>query len=274
MLRKIKSGEHNLKKDAMRQISLLEMLSEKKRLDIRTVVEALSISEATARRLFTDLEKSGKLIRTHGGIQAAPEIAPDYSFRLSSVLHTPEKNAIGAAAARHVNSGDRIYLDSGTTVLKMADALASRIRHGEICGVSIVTNSLSCMDNLSELTEVILTGGIIRPSRRDACGPLAEKNLAMYHFDKAFLGADAISSNGDLLTTDDRTAIMNEVVIRNSGIVFILADSSKFGGKAFVTYANLRKIKTIIISDENMSRNNHNELRAMNIKTEVAVVKN
>ena len=80
-----------MKKDAIRQIRLLEMLSEKKRLDIRTVVEALSISEATARRLFTDLEKSGKLIRTHGGIQAAPEIAPDYSFRLSSVQHTLKK---------------------------------------------------------------------------------------------------------------------------------------------------------------------------------------
>ncbi len=263
-----------MKKDAKRRIRLLEMLSEKKRLDIRTVVEALSISEATARRLFADLEQSGKLIRTHGGIQAAPETAPDYSFRLSSVRHTPEKNAIGAAAAMHVNSDDRIYLDSGTTVLKMADALASRIRHGEISGISIVTNSLSCMDNLSELTEVIITGGIIRPSRRDACGPLAEKNLALYHFDKAFLGADAISPNGDLLTTDDRTAIMNEMVIRNSGTVFILADSSKFDGKAFVTYANLKNFKAIVVSDENMSKKNRNELRAMNVKTEVVVVKN
>ena len=262
-----------MKKDAIRQIRLLEMLSEKKRLDIRTVVEALSISEATARRLFTNLEKSGKLIRTHGGIQAAPEIAPDYSFRLSSVLHTPEKNAIGAAAARHVNSGDRIYLDSGTTVLKMADALASRIRHGEVSGVSIVTNSLSCMDNLSELTEVIITGGIIRPERRDICGPLAEKNLSIYHFDKAFLGADAISPDGDLLTTDDRTAIMNEMVIRNSGTVFILADSSKFGGKAFVTYANLKNIKAIFISDDKLSQRKRFELRAMKIKTEVMVVK-
>lgn len=261
-----------MKKDAIRQIRLLEMLSEKKRLDIRTVVEALSISEATARRLFTDLEKSGKLIRTHGGIQAAPEIAPDYSFRRSSVLHTPEKNAIGAAAARHVNSGDRIYLDSGTTVLKMADALASRIRHGEVSGISIVTNSLSCMDNLSELTEVILTGGIIRPERRDICGPLAEKNLSLYHFDKAFLGADAISANGDLLTTDDRTAIMNEMVIRNSGTIFILADSSKFGSKAFVTYSNLKKIKAIVISDENISRKNRSELCAVNIKAEIVAV--
>ncbi len=262
-----------MKKDAIRQIRLLEMLSEKKRLDIRTVVEALSISEATARRLFTDLEKSGKLIRTHGGIQAAPEIAPDYSFRLSSVQHTPEKNAIGAAAAMHINSGDRIYLDSGTTVLKMADALASRIRHGEISGISIVTNSLSCMDNLSELTEVILTGGIIRPERRDICGPLAEKNLSLYHFDKAFLGADAISANGDLLTTDDRTAIMNEMVIRNSGTVFILADSSKFGSKAFVTYANLNGINATIIFDDKLSQKKRIELRAMKIKTEVLAVK-
>lgn len=262
-----------MKKDAIRRIRLLEMLSEKKRLDIRTVVEVLSISEATARRLFADLENSGKLIRIHGGIQAAPEIAPDYSFRLSSVQHTPEKNAIGAAAARHVNSGDRIYLDSGTTVLKMANSLASRIRHGEVNGISIVTNSWSGVDNLSEVTEVILTGGIIRPERRDLCGPLAEKNLSLYHFDKAFLGADAISANGDLLTTDDRTAIINEMVIRNSSTVFILADSSKFGSKAFVTYANLNEINATIISDDKLSQKKRIELRAMKIKTEVLAVK-
>ncbi len=258
----------------MRQICLLEMLSEKKRLDIKSVVDALSISEATARRLFIDLEKSGKLIRIHGGIQAAPEIAPDYSFRLSAVCRTPEKNAIGAAAAKNVHSGDRIYLDSGTTVLKMADALASRLRHGEISKVSIVTNSLSCMDNLSELAEVILVGGIIRPARRDVCGPLAEKNLVLYHFNKAFLGADAIVPSGDLLTTDDRTAIINEVVIRNSDTVFILTDSSKFSSKAFVAYANLKNINAIVISDEKMSKKSLNELRSMNVKTEIIAVKN
>jgi len=36
----------------------------------------------------------------------------------------------------------------------------------------------------------------------------------------------------------------------------------------------LKNIKAIVISDEKMSKRNRNELRSMNIKTEVVIVKN
>ena len=261
-----------MKKNELRKLRLLGMLSAEKRLDIGSVVKELQISEATARRLFAALEKDKKLIRVHGGVQWAPEAAPDYSFLLSAARQTEEKTAIGYEAARQVRSGNHIYLDSGTTVIQMAHALADRLRMGEIKKVTIVTNALSGMDVLAELAEVITVGGIFRPSRRDVCGPLAEKYLASYHFDKAFLGVDAISPAGELLTTDDRTAIMNETVLRNSAEVFILADSKKFEGKAFVAYAQLGDIAATIISDGGQKKKALAKLRTRNIRIKTVAV--
>lgn len=255
-----------MSKFEIRETRLLEMLSEMKRIDVKTVVDALKVSEATARRLFADLEKQGRLIRVHGGVQATIEGAPDYSFRLSNVHGVLEKTAIGEEAAKCVNTGDCIYLDSGTTILKMAKALATRLKLEEIRNVSILTNSLPCIESLGEITDVIFSGGIYRPSRRDFCGPLAEKNLTLYRFDKAFLGVDAISSAGDLLTTDDRTAVLNEMVIRNSVESFVLADSSKFNEKAFVAYARMGNMKTTLITDKNLKPGILKKIRGMKVK--------
>ena len=82
-----------MNKQKLREIKLLELLKSRGRLDVATVTSKLAVSEATARRLFAELEKGGKLLRVHGGIQAAPELSNDYSFRLSAAQNTAAKEA-------------------------------------------------------------------------------------------------------------------------------------------------------------------------------------
>jgi len=234
-----------LKKKDLRIFKLLEMLRMHHRLNIATVVEKLQISEATARRLFSELESQNKLIRTHGGVQLAPELESGYSFKVSAAMYTTEKKIIGIAAAKEVRSGDKIFLDSGTTVLKMSDALAERIRRHEIKDITVVTNSISYINNLAEVCNVLLVGGFMRPERLDICGPLAENNLQKYHFNKSFFGADAISLTGELMTTDELTGKINRIAIEHSQKNFLLATSDKFGKTSFVSYQKLNSNFTI-----------------------------
>ena len=98
-----------------RTIRLLEMLQLNKRLDVKTVAEELDISEATARRFFSQLEDEGKVIRVHGGVQLAQQLGYDYSFRVQAAHRQHQKTMIGVRAAELVNDHDRIFLDSGTT---------------------------------------------------------------------------------------------------------------------------------------------------------------
>jgi DeoR family fructose operon transcriptional repressor len=233
-------------KQELREVKLLEMLKAKSQLDIAEVTATLDVSEATARRLFARLEEDNKLIRVHGGIKAAPELRGDYSFQLSAAQSNEQKEAIGRSAARLVNDNERLFLDAGTTVLKMAEALTLRIRTGELKGITVVTNSLSLLNNLAGECEVILLGGRIRPDRRDVCGPLTRGNLEKFRLEKAFFGVDAVSMDGELMTTDSETAETNSMFIQRSKEAIVLADSEKIGQNSLVTFAGLEDITTFI----------------------------
>jgi len=125
-----------MNKQKLREIKLLELLKSHGRLDVATVTKELIVSEATARRLFAKLEEESKLLRIHGGVQAAPELSNDYSFRFSAAQNLDKKEAIGKKAAATVKSGSRLFMDAGTTVLKMAEALSLRLQTGEIKNIT------------------------------------------------------------------------------------------------------------------------------------------
>jgi len=249
-------------KNEIRTTKLLEMLQVQKEIEVKTVSESLKISEATVRRFFAHLEKEGKVIRTHGGVRLVPQLGYDYSYRISIVHRQHEKATIGKAAADLVGSNDRIFLDSGTTVLKMAEALAIRIQLKEIKDIVVLTNSLSHIETVGRLCKVILLGGEIRVERRDVCGTIAERNLRLFHVDKAFIGADAVNPAGELMTTDERTSRLNELVVERSDKVFVLADSEKFNKSSFIIYSSLQSIDTLI-TDEGISEETFNYIKKL-----------
>jgi DeoR/GlpR family transcriptional regulator of sugar metabolism len=241
-----------------RTIKLLDMLQLNKRLDVKTVADNLGISEATARRFFSQLEDEGKVIRVHGGVQLAQQLGYDYSFRVQAAHRQDQKALIGARAAEMVDDGDRLFLDSGTTVLKLAEILSVKLQTGELKGIVVLTNSISHVETVARWCKVILVGGEIRAERLDVCGSVAEKTLMMFHLDKAFFGADAVSLTGGCMTTDERTSTINELVVERAEKAYVLADSSKFDKTSFIRYASLEQIDTIItdpgVGEETLKR--------------------
>lgn len=225
---------------------LLEMLRINQKLEIDTVAEALGVSEATVRRLFVRLDREGKVIRTHGGVRLAPQLGVHYSYSVSASHRSREKAAIGHAAAELIESGEEIYLDSGTTVLKLAESMSQRFQAGDLDGVTVLTNSLVLVDVLARWCKVILPGGEARTDRRDLCGPVAEESIRRFRVSRAFFGADAVHLTGGFMTTDERTASLNSLAIRGAGRSYVLADAEKFGRDAFVSYATLADVDLVI----------------------------
>jgi len=228
---------------------VLDALQVHGKLSVQEVTTLIDVSEATARRLFVKLEDRGLVVRTFGGIRPVDSNSSHYSFKDSSRHMIKEKNAIGEEAAREVADDDQVFLDSGTTVLAMARTLARRIKAGEIRGLRVVTNSLIIAEQLSELCKVIFVGGEIRAERRDACGFLADELMKKLHVKKAFLGCDACSFENGLMTTDERTARMNQIVMNNAASIYILADAQKIGAVSFVSYGTLEKVHAFVVDD-------------------------
>ena len=168
-----------------------------------------------------------------------------------------EKVAIRNYCASLIESGERIFCDSGTTVQQIALALINRIKNDEIHDIVILTNSLANFDPIANYCKVILIGGEVRLSRLDVCGSVAEDVLKKFHISKAFMGADGIHITKGFMTTDERTSGMNEIVLNDADTTYVMADSSKFNKTSFISYAGLDKVHEVVtdwnLSDETRS---------------------
>ena len=241
-------------KVSIRETQILVELKKRGQLESKEIMELFQISESTARRMCVDLGKRGLAIRTFGGIRCLPEhssASVAYSYDIRETEHAEMKQKIGEYASSLVEDGDIIFINGGTTVQKMAEALIERLRREELKNISILTNSIASAELLAGYCTVMLTGGRLRAERRDMAGFLSEQMVRNAHFDKCFIGVDGISMNmnGGLVALDVDTANLDGMVVDQSDAAFILADSSKFDRPCFVTYARFQSKHTIITDD-------------------------
>ena len=229
-----------------REQKLVELLQSYRRLDISQVADWLEVSETTARRMCSKLESRKKVIRVHGGVQLSEQYFNDFSYQNKELHFLHEKVAIGDYCASIINSGERIFCDSGTTVHQFVLSLVNRIKAGELSDIVIVSNSLANFDPIADYCKVILLGGEVRLSRLDVCGSVAEEVLKKFHITKAFLGADGVSLKKGFMTTDERTAQMSEIVLADADSSMVLVDSSKFDKSSFISYANPSMIDEVV----------------------------
>ncbi len=236
-----------MQKKLNREEALLRRLRQTGSISLGEAMQLFAISEATARRLFSALEESGEALRCYGGIRLATA-SEGYSFPKREQESREEKTRIGALAASLVESGDAIYLDSGTTILQMALALNERIFAGAFQNLRIFTNSIA---NITALTpslqvKVILLGGEYCMERRDFSGSLTEGYLEPFHFDKCFLGADGVTLDAGFCSDLASISGLNARVMRQSGHSFALLSSEKFGRSALMSYAKIGSMQSIV----------------------------
>ena len=143
---------------------LMEELTKKQQMSIHEATEYLKISQATARRLFTKLEEKGRLVRTHGGVRITERALIDYQFEDLTNRQIDEKMRIGKYAASTVESGDAIYLDSGTTLTFMAYELLKEaiVQAKEKSDIVVVSggSSKGKKDMTAQLIDELTTPGV------------------------------------------------------------------------------------------------------------------
>ena len=231
-----------------REQELMSRLSLLQKLTLSDAMDLLNISESTARRLFSKLEKEGFAIRTHGGIQCISHAMTLYSFEQGARTNIEKKTAIAREACRQLEDGDVIFCDSGTTMQCFCTEMIYHLKKEKL-NIVVYTNSLANLELLQPYMSVTLMGGEYRPNRKDFCGYLTEQALGNLYFNKCFIGADGCINASRFTTTDFETARMNEIAMRNSERVIMLADSSKFSSNAHVAYAPIEALDIIITDD-------------------------
>lgn len=189
--------------------------------------ERLGVSASTVRRDLARLQREGRLARTYGGALVR-DVFHERSFVESERLNRRAKSAIAAAAVDLVPAEGTVFVDAGTTCLALAQLLVAR---GPL---TVVTRGLESALALSRAgnVDVVIVGGRVQPLSHGVIGPLSALALERYHFDVAFLGADAVDSVRGLgEPTVDETWIKERAAAVADRVV-LLADSSKLEQRA------------------------------------------
>ncbi|MGF6372347.1 DeoR family fructose operon transcriptional repressor [Paraburkholderia sp. RAU6.4a] len=191
--------------------------------DVSALCEHFGMSEATVRRDLRALADERRIVRTYGGAAASLGIhEPEESLDSRRESFREQKEAIARAAVSHVQDGDAIFLDGGTTTAAMARLLAGRRE------VRVVTNNLLAVNTLAASeVPVTLIGGDLRPTSMSTLGPLAQLALSRLSVDKAFLGADGVVADRGLCEASAEQAYLKECVIRQAAQLFVLVTSHK-----------------------------------------------
>ena len=218
-----------------RQARILDMVASRGSASVPELAEVLDTSESTVRRDLEKLDSAGKLTKVHGGATrlGTSSVTRDLTLPERSGMHAAEKLRIARYAASLVRPDDFVYIDAGSTTGAMIELLAQT-------RATYVTCSVSHALHLVELgCQVIVIGGELKGVTDALVGPDALDTLSRYHFSVGFWGANGITAEGGLTTPDRSEAIVKRVSMERCERAYVLADASKLGLVASVTFAEL-----------------------------------
>jgi DeoR/GlpR family transcriptional regulator of sugar metabolism len=230
-----------------RRQKIQEVLEQNGRVTIQEVVAKFKVSAVTARADLDVLSERGVALRSHGGAVRQLNPATDYPLRVKETLHYAEKMRIGEAAIHLIKAHQTIILDSGSTTA----LIAKKIKAARIQPLTIITNGLNIAYELAETDGIsmIMIGGILRRSSSSFVGPQAVRMLQDLHADHLFLAVDGLHADAGLSTPDILEAQLNNVMIRMSNEVTVVADSSKFGRRSLSLIGGVECARRIITDD-------------------------
>ena len=114
--------------------------------------------------------------------------------------------------------------------------------------ISILTNAINIAMELvsSNVSDVIVTGGTLRPRSYELVGYEADAMIAKFHLDIAIIGIDGISISQGISTYTIAEAHTASLYINHAKETWVVADHTKIGKVAPALIAPLSNINTLI----------------------------
>ena len=211
-----------------RRQRLAGLLARHHYLSLGELCDRLDVSEPTARRDLAALAADRSITRTRGG--ALVEYNQKFpSFRERLGRASAVKRRLAETAARLLKPGQTVWLDGGTTVYYVAEALADRRPPGLV----VVTHNMPAAELLADLgdVDVHLLGGQYFRRTSLLLGPRTVSAARRWRFDVALLGVEGIDRAGLWNSLRDVVSLQR-AVLRASALSVVLADAVKFGRRA------------------------------------------
>jgi DeoR/GlpR family transcriptional regulator of sugar metabolism len=227
---------------------IMQELEEKGSVRVADLSRQLECSEVTIRNDIQKLEEKGLLYRTHGGATKS-DAQVTLAYGAGNVYKfADKKQRIAEKAYEYIEDRDTIILDDAS----ISYYLAKCIRENVSKHLVVITNSLVAAGLLSEAKHVdlILLGGHVGGKFACTAGDVTIRNLEECRADKAFISAYGINFEVGITSIDTPKMQVKKAIINAANEVYLLADSSKFGGGYVLSVCPLSRIKRIITDSD------------------------
>jgi DeoR family lactose phosphotransferase system repressor len=211
------------------------------------LAEGLHVSTMTVRRDCDELAKSGKIIKTIGGIQQAhaPPSLYENAVRERIATNQDEKRAIAAKALSLIQNNQTVFLYGGTTNLFLAKLVAD-----QRTGLTIVTNSaLTCLESSKGQNTIVGIGGEYDPLTLSFVGPHAEEAAKTFFVDQAFFTTKAFRPTGGTFESAIGAFRIKQIIAERAVETVLLVDHTKFGRRALSKVLDISQIHHVVTDD-------------------------
>lgn len=240
-----------------RHTKLLELVNELGRVEVNRLSERLEVSKVTIRKDLDLLEEKGLLKREHGF--AVMISSDDISNRLAFNYDTKRK--IAKLAAKMVDNGETVMIESGSTCALLAEELATNKRD-----VTIITNSAFIASYIRECpyARVVLLGGDYQTESQVVVGPVTRKCVEGFYVDKLFVGTDGFSEKAGFMGKNHMRTETVRAMAENANKVIVLTESGKFMELGVVGEFKVNEV-AVVVTDNKIPENIEDLLTKDNI---------
>jgi DeoR/GlpR family transcriptional regulator of sugar metabolism len=161
-------------------------------------------------------------------------------------------------AAKLIQDGETIILDSGTTTLEIARQIKKKQ------GLQIITNGVNIASELLDARDiqVFIVGGTVRGESASISGRFTEEMFAQFAADKMFLSGAGCDLDFGVSGANLEETMVNPAMLRISREIILVADASKFSKRSMSRITHFSEIDTVI-SDSNLSEKVQEKLRSL-----------
>ncbi len=207
-----------------RQQSILDYLKNKHSATIKELAHTIYVSEASIRRDIEKLENLGLVEKIYGGVvltEFKNEVIP---IDLRESANSKSKEKIAVKAAKLVNDGDTVMLDSSSTARKICKYLVNKRN------VRIITNNMRVCNELKNSDiEIFVSGGVFSKKRECFIGGFAEEFIKSVHADILFFSTSGISKTGEITDISEDEINLRKLMIKQTKKRIFLCDKTKIG---------------------------------------------
>lgn len=213
----------------------------KENVSLEELSNQFDISMNTVRRDVAELVNRGNIRKVYGGVSSNLLNRP-LGFSVREQKNSEAKQTIGLLASHLVSTGSSIFLDSGSTTPNL-------LRHlGEKNEVTVITHSLTALSAASSLPNlnIIALGGIYAPTTSSFTGISTLDALSRLSIQTIFISATGVTVENGLTNSTYLEAEIKRSVVQRGNRVVLMADQSKFGHSAVISFCSFDQLFAIV----------------------------